>query len=976
MNKLKQLELDSNLLNSVPGCVFIVDRDGTFQFISKSFAKYFQHSEKQLIGKKNWAILHKNKKFAKKVLALASKSNDFGQEISLIKKDRSAYLNTVSIKKLLNKTKKHLGYTIICQDISKSKHHEENLISSLERYISIFHNSNDIIYFLDGQGRFTEANARVKDILGKSEKDYVGKSFTEILHPDDIEMAVKSFKKGLQGKPIKPYLLRVKAKNNKIKTLEVRPSPLIGGKKSTGRFGIARDVSEMIKIEDDLKKSERKYRDIFQNANDIIFFVDSKGNFLDFNRRAEEFLGVKIEKMRGKKFTSIFSRESIPIAMKSFKKGMRGIDSDPYTIKAKGKKGVIRAFETRTSTIFENGKITGRFGVARDITEQTKSRKHLERAKAQLEAILNNIPDIAWLKDKDSKFIAVNKTLAKTLGLKPPDLTGKTDLDFYPKELAEMYRKDDREVMRTKKQKRVEEPYENKQGKRVWIETIKTPILDEKKKIIGTAGIARDITDKRLFQEALKKSEKKYKELTNSMPQVIFETDPKGNLIFVNKFAHSHFGYTQKDLKGGLNAFSMIVPKDRIKAKNRFAALIKKAMPGSSEYIALKKNGTTFPCIIHARPIFEGENFIGLRGMLIDISNLKKIENALRESEEKYRVLFDSSAEGILVADLKTTRCLYANDTVSKMFGYTPQQLTKQSVSDFHPKESLDYVLSQIKLQASGKKSLAVDIPCLRKNKTVFYADVNAARVIIGGRDCVVGFFTDVTERKALEKERIELSRLAAIGTLSASVAHEIRNPLFSISTIAQTIRKECSTQENKEVLQAMITEIARLENFVDDMLFYSKPKALSKRKFYPGKTLNEVLDINVNLFQTKGIKLILNNKLSKDRSLYADPLQIRRLFINLVANAFEASPRNGTITINAQAETVGKKTKFSFTFHNKGKYIAKGKMGSIFDLFYSSKPKGCGLGLPICKKIIESHSGMVAIKSSKERGTTFKITI
>ena len=131
------------------------------------------------------------------------------------------------------------------------------------------------------------------------------------------------------------------------------------------------------------------------------------------------------------------------------------------------------------------------------MTDQKKAEEALKEAQLQQRAILDNIPDIAWLKDRDSRFVMVNESFGRACGVPPLDLVGKTDLDIWPSELAEGYRAADREVMECGRSKRWEEPLSDSEGNPHWIETIKTPIFNETGEVIGTAGIARDITERR-----------------------------------------------------------------------------------------------------------------------------------------------------------------------------------------------------------------------------------------------------------------------------------------------------------------------------------------------------------------------------------------------------------------------------------------------------------------------------------------------
>ena len=137
-----------------------------------------------------------------------------------------------------------------------------------------------------------------------------------------------------------------------------------------------------------------------------------------------------------------------------------------------------------------------------EITERKRTERNLQKTLIRRNAILDNIPDMAWLKDKDGNFMAVNEPFAKACGISKEELLGKTDFDFWPQELAQRYRDDDEQVMQTRKRKSIEETLVHREGQGdVWIETIKSPIYDENGQVIGTTGIARDITDRKRMSE-------------------------------------------------------------------------------------------------------------------------------------------------------------------------------------------------------------------------------------------------------------------------------------------------------------------------------------------------------------------------------------------------------------------------------------------------------------------------------------------
>jgi PAS domain S-box-containing protein len=137
-----------------------------------------------------------------------------------------------------------------------------------------------------------------------------------------------------------------------------------------------------------------------------------------------------------------------------------------------------------------------------------------------------------------------------------------------------------------------------------------------------------------------------------------------------------------------------------------------------------------------------------------EIAERKRAEEVLRESEERYRTLFESATEGILIADLATRELKYANPAISRMVGYSTEELKEKCLSDIYQRDSLEYIVSEIEAQARGEKALSRNIPCLRKDGRIIYADINIVKTIMDGRECNIVFFSDVTARKLAEEQR------------------------------------------------------------------------------------------------------------------------------------------------------------------------------------------------------------------------------
>ena len=187
------------------------------------------------------------------------------------------------------------------------------------------------------------------------------------------------------------------------------------------------------------------------------------------------------------------------------------------------------------------------------------------------------------------------------------------------------------------------------------------------------------------YLDDLAESSEKYKELANSLPQVVFETNYSGIVTFVNRNAYDFFGYNRNDFDRGISALQMLIPEDR----DRAMAGMQRQMGGKElsrgEYTAQKKDGSTFPIVIHANPVFHENKPVGMRGIIIDITERQQAEEALKNSEKRYRTLFEKSTDAIFVVERKTGSYLDANAAAVRLTGRTLSELKQLTTWDVTP---------------------------------------------------------------------------------------------------------------------------------------------------------------------------------------------------------------------------------------------------------------------------------------------------
>ncbi len=353
----------------------------------------------------------------------------------------------------------------------------------------------------------------------------------------------------------------------------------------------------------------------------------------------------------------------------------------------------------------------------------------------------------------------------------------------------------------------------------------------------------------------------------------------------------------------------------------------------------------------------------GVMLILEDVTHRESMAGDLRRARALTSSLFANASTGSLFLR-NTGEVIDINSTGCTIFRSTRKEMLGKSLNDLFPE-----LWRAVTLDADAGRGEVTFNVCGDEQATVSFSSSR-----LGRRGRPAGILLQVQDLKELQALREELRRkdnLALMGQMVSFIAHEIKNPLFGISSAAQVLAREAGDDESNQLSSAMLSEIDRLAELLEELLVFGSKRVIEPIEADPTELVREIATMQRQPMSQRGIALELDLVAPED-GMQFDPARMRQVMVNLVANAVEATPEGGTVSITARQVD----REYVIEVHNTGEPIPEEAQQRIFDLFYSTKPRGSGLGLPICKKIVEEHGGRLEVCSTADEGTTFVVGV
>ncbi len=672
----------------------------------------------------------------------------------------------------------------------------------------VFEQTPGAIFILDKEFKFEFVNPSFERLSGYSKEELIGKTVKELFYNEEIHESRREVVEAMQSGDKWQGELLTHNKNGTTYWANTIAAPFKNEAGFVeGYIMIQQDITDRKAAESALRESEAKYKTLVENSQDGILIV--RDNIVLFaNDTICKLLGYCPD---GLSAEDLIHREDI---FKVAQIGVRRRNQDFSTINESfrllAKNGDIKECDTTSTLIKFKGEWASFFTI-HDLTENKRMQYELRQSEQKYRELTEMLPLTVYELNADNFPTYINKAGRELFGLNNEN-AGNNALSFFvPNDRDRM-----KDVLKNEKQKAenlvdtinpdpsdpAEYTIQKPNGTTIPVLIYGTAIV-ENGIPVGSRGVIVDISERKAMENALRQSEQKYRELADFLPQTVFELDINGNLLYVNKSGVEIMGVSDADM--GRSVLRFFVPEDHKRMAENLSRRARENRPNAmNEYTALRDDGKKFPVIIYALSVIKEGNPVGTRGIIIDISERKAMENALRESEGKYKTLIENSQDGIFA--IVEDKVLFANSTFCKMVGYTADELyNKSAVSMVHPDDRAKG-LAISELRKHGNHETMNDIfRFVAKDGSIKEGDVFSSVLELNGQ--VVSYITvhDLTELKRAESElKVAKTELEKLNSQLEKRVKESSKRLTEARTQLINLQKE-NLQSQFDVLKQQV---------------------------------------------------------------------------------------------------------------------------------------------------------------------------
>ncbi|MDC3961038.1 PAS domain S-box protein [Polyangium jinanense] len=834
-----------------------------------------------------------------------------------------------------------------------------------------------------------------------------GETWRKAVHPEDLAPTQARFAAAFAERKDFIAEYRIRRSDDTIRWIRSRGRVLVDDAGRPRMVGVSLDVTAEKTQEARLRASEERFRTTVESSLDAVGIYsavrDASGAIVDFrtdyvNAAACEFHRIPREAQIGKTLRELYPA---PRAARGIKRYARVVETgEPlfnealhYENENDDPDGRLqRAYDVRAVRMGD-----GFMATWRDITDRVRTEHEVRETKEMLEALINNSAAAIFVKDASGRFLLANPRVQANFGLPQSQILGKTDHDLLDPESADVFRRNDLEVLRTERVLEGEEEMVIN-GKVHTFLSLKFPLRDRHGNPYAVCGVSTDITDRKRVEEALRESELRFRNMADTAPVMIWVTGTDCACTFLSQ---RWYDFTGQPLERALGRgwLDAVHPDDREEIWTKFLTASRLRESMRLEYRLRRKDGEYCWALDSATPRFGPRgDFCGYVGSVMDISDRKQLEDGLRKSEERARAraqeieaMMDATPAAIWIAHDPQCHVITASRTAYEMMRVP---LTQTNISKTGAEGD---TVPHIRIFRDGKELRPENLPIQKAARGEPARDWEEELVFDDGDRITIfgsavpllgpngelrgsiGAFVDITAFKRAEaalhdeRQRTEEALRAADrrkDEFLAMLSHELRNPLATIRNAVGVLHCIRSDNPRIERLHDMIDrQSEQLARMVDDLLDVARitqgKLGLRKERIDLAAIVSRAVETSRPLIDAAGhtlsIKLPPGNVM-----LEGDLGRLSQVLSNLLNNAAKYTESRGQVRLSAEVQG----DEVQIRVEDNGMGIAPDVLPHVFDLFTQSSRAidraqgGLGIGLTLVRTIVEMHGGKVAAQS------------
>jgi PAS domain S-box-containing protein len=845
------------------------------------------------------------------------------------------------------------------------------LRESEEKFRRIAENTIDNIFELDLDGTIRYNSPASERIFGYKPEEVTGRSAEFLFSDSELPKLYDSLALIANGKNVERLETEMLRKDGSRISVEINGSPILREGRIVGALGILRDITARKQAEEALRESEQRFRRITENMLDMVAQTDLQGICEYASPSFKTVLGYDPKYVLGRSLFELVHPNDLDNALEIVLKALATSSTATFDYRYKHADGHYVWLESVGNPLFdETGQMIGTVLATRDITERKRTESALrermkelnclygiaqsiERSGSNLDAIMgevvSTIPPGYTYSDIACARIVLGNQMFDSAGFKESRWSQSADIRVLGN------------IAGTVEVYYLEEKPRSFEG----------PFLKEERGLIDAiAERLGKVVERKRAQDALQESEERYRDLFENSTDLIQSVNNDGRFEYVNGKWLEALGYTREETKQ--LTLMDILRKDQVPHCNE---LFERVRNGEAldhvETVFVSKDGREIIVEGNVNGQFKNGQFVATRAIFRDITERKKADDALRESENRYRTLFDSTNDAIFIHDMGG-KFLEVNQVACEHLGYSREELLQMTPTDINSKEYAATLPQRIEELRKLGHSFS-EIAQVRRDGTIIQTELSSRIVDYKGKAAVLSIARDITERKQVERLKDQFV---------STVSHELRTPLTAIRASIGLLASGASgtlPEKGQRMLEIAVTNTDRLVRLINDILdserLASGKTPMEKKQCSAAQLVTQAADVMKPMAEKAGISLSVE---SQDAALWADPDRIAQALTNLISNAIKFSPKGGTIWVTAER----KENQMLFKVQDEGRGIPPDKLGLLFERFQqldasdAREKGGTGLGLSISRSIVEQHNGRIWIESTVGKGSTFFFTL